>query len=258
MLAYDLMIGGDLDHRHRHRHAGPVRPAVLRVSILLGGGVVVLYSTIGGMWSLTLTDIVQFIIMTVGLMFLLMPMSINDAGGWDALVAKLPASYFDFTAIGWDTIVTYFLIYFFGILIGQDIWQRVFTARSENVARFAGLGRGRLLRALRHGRRADRHGRQGPAAGPGERQQRLRQRGRAQPAGRHPRPGDRRGPGGADVHRQRRPAGLVHHRAGGPAAAAMAGAQSVTAGWPPGASPRFSWAWSCWGSPWWSATCSAP
>ncbi|MFY0104122.1 sodium:solute symporter, partial [Acinetobacter baumannii] len=65
------------------------------VSILIGGGVVVLYSTIGGMWSLTLTDIVQFLIMTVGLVFLLMPLSINDAGGWDALVAKLPASYFD-------------------------------------------------------------------------------------------------------------------------------------------------------------------
>ncbi|WP_439955506.1 sodium:solute symporter family transporter, partial [Klebsiella pneumoniae] len=53
------------------------------VSILIGGGVVVLYSTIGGMWSLTLTDIVQFLIMTVGLVFLLMPLSINDAGGWD-------------------------------------------------------------------------------------------------------------------------------------------------------------------------------
>ena len=79
----------------------------------------VLYSTIGGMWSLTLTDIVQFLIMTVGLVFLLMPLSINDAGGWDALVAKLPASYFDFTAIGWDTIVTYFPDLLFGIFIGQ-------------------------------------------------------------------------------------------------------------------------------------------
>ncbi|MDF5980159.1 hypothetical protein P4114_29120 [Pseudomonas aeruginosa] len=102
----------------------------------------------------------QFLIMTVGLVFLLMPLSINDAGGWDALVAKLPASYFDFTAIGWDTIVTYFLIYFFGIFIGQDIWQRVFTARSETVAKVARLRRRYLLRALRHGRGADRDGRQ--------------------------------------------------------------------------------------------------
>ncbi|AVO55167.1 sodium:solute symporter [Ectopseudomonas mendocina] len=112
------------------------------VAILVGGGIVVAYSTIGGMWSLTLTDIVQFMIMTVGLVFILMPLSISEAGGWDALVATLPSSYFSFTSIGWDTIVTYFLIYFLGIFIGQDIWQRVFTARSERVARVAGTAAG--------------------------------------------------------------------------------------------------------------------
>ncbi|MBH3331548.1 sodium:solute symporter [Pseudomonas oryzihabitans] len=107
-------------------------------AILLGGSVVVIYSSIGGMWSLTLTDIVQFVIKTAGLMFVLLPICLTRVGGWDALVAKLPASAFALTTLGYDTIFTYFLIYFFGILIGQDIWQRVFTARSEGVARVAG------------------------------------------------------------------------------------------------------------------------
>lgn len=107
-------------------------------AILLGGGVVLVYSTIGGMWSLTLTDIVQFVIKTVGLMFILLPICLYRVGGWDELVAKLPAASFSFTSIGWDTIITYFMIYFFGILIGQDIWQRVFTARDEKVAKYAG------------------------------------------------------------------------------------------------------------------------
>ncbi|GAC1034068.1 sodium:solute symporter [Pseudomonas sp. No.21] len=141
MLVYALMIGATSTIA-----IGTVMQVLFGlhfwVAILIGGGVVVLYSTIGGMWSLTLTDIVQFLIMTVGLVFLLMPMSISDAGGWNALMDKLPASYLDFTAIGWDTIVTYFLIYFFGIFIGQDIWQRVFTARSEGVAKVAGTAAG--------------------------------------------------------------------------------------------------------------------
>jgi len=141
MLVYALMIGATSTIA-----IGTVMQVLFGlpfwVSILVGGGVVVLYSTIGGMWSLTLTDIVQFLIMTIGLVFLLMPMSISDAGGWDAMVAALPARYFDFTAIGWDTILTYFLIYFFGIFIGQDIWQRVFTARSEGVAKIAGTAAG--------------------------------------------------------------------------------------------------------------------
>lgn len=112
------------------------------LSVLLGGGVVVMYSSVGGMWSLTLTDIVQFIIKTVGLMFILLPICLYRVGSWDALVSTLPAKAFSFTAIGYDTIVTYFLIYFFGILIGQDVWQRVFTARSETVAKYAGTAAG--------------------------------------------------------------------------------------------------------------------
>jgi SSS family solute:Na+ symporter len=141
MLVYALMIGATSTIA-----IGTVMQVLFGlpfwVSILLGGGVVVLYSTIGGMWSLTLTDIVQFLIMTIGLVFILLPMSIGDAGGWDALVAKLPQSYFSLTTIGWDTILTYFLIYFLGIFIGQDIWQRVFTARSAKVAKLAGSAAG--------------------------------------------------------------------------------------------------------------------
>lgn len=111
-------------------------------AILIGGGIVVLYSVIGGMWSLTLTDIVQFLIMTVGVFLILLPLAIGQAGGLEGMHAALPASYFDLGAIGFDRIFTYFLIYFFGILIGQDIWQRIFTARSASVARIAGIGAG--------------------------------------------------------------------------------------------------------------------
>ncbi|SEQ93875.1 solute:Na+ symporter, SSS family [Pseudomonas sp. NFACC02] len=137
MLAYALMIGVT-----SILAIGTVMQVLFDLpfwlSVVLGGGVVVVYSTIGGMWSLTLTDIVQFVIKTVGLMFILLPICLYRVGGWDELVARLPTSSFNWTTIGWDTITTYFLIYFFGILIGQDIWQRVFTARTENVARYAG------------------------------------------------------------------------------------------------------------------------
>ncbi|MGP5510572.1 sodium:solute symporter [Pseudomonas helleri] len=137
MLAYALMIGVT-----SILAIGTVLEVLFGlpfwVSVVLGGGVVVVYSTIGGMWSLTLTDIVQFVIKTVGLMFVLLPICLYRVGGWDELVSKLPASNFSFTSIGWDTIITYFMIYFFGILIGQDIWQRVFTAKTDKVAKYAG------------------------------------------------------------------------------------------------------------------------
>jgi SSS family solute:Na+ symporter len=105
------------------------------VAILLAGGVVVLYCVTGGMWSLTLTDIIQFGIMTVGIFALLLPFAISEAGGFGGMRDALPASYFEPTAIGWDTIFTYFLLFFFGLMIGQDIWQRIFTGRDEKVVR---------------------------------------------------------------------------------------------------------------------------
>lgn len=115
------------------------------VSIAIGAIIVILYSSIGGMWSITLTDMVQFIIKTVGVFFLMLPFAWFSAGGYDGIVERLgdaAASHFDIGAIGVDTIVTYFVIYSFGMLIGQDIWQRVFTARSPRVARWGGTAAG--------------------------------------------------------------------------------------------------------------------
>jgi solute:Na+ symporter, SSS family len=119
-----------------------VLPLSASVAILLAGGLTVVYSVAGGMWSITLTDIIQFCIMTVGIFFLLLPFSLVAAGGFAGMQEALPASYFDITAIGWQTIFTYFLLFFFGLMIGQDIWQRVFTARSPGVARWGSVAAG--------------------------------------------------------------------------------------------------------------------
>ncbi len=107
--------------------------------IAIGGSIVVLYSVLGGMWSITLTDIAQFVIKTIGILFLLLPISVVHVGGFGALRERLGPDYFDITHIGGATIVTYLLTYVFGLLIGQDIWQRVFTARTPSVATGGGL-----------------------------------------------------------------------------------------------------------------------
>ncbi|MEU6484801.1 sodium:solute symporter [Streptomyces sp. NPDC046887] len=107
-------------------------------AIVLGGTIVVAYSTLGGMWSITLTDMVQFVVKTIGVLLLLLPIAIVKAGGWAEMKAQLPSDYFAPFGIGGQTIFTYVLIYTFGMLIGQDIWQRVFTARDDKVARWGG------------------------------------------------------------------------------------------------------------------------
>jgi solute:Na+ symporter, SSS family len=115
----------------------------MTVSMLVGGGIVLFYTILGGMWSVTMTDIIQFIIMTVGIFFVLLPMSLSHVGGWKSLSEQLPATHFDLTSMGWANIFQYFLLYTLGMVVSQDIWQRVFTARTTKIARsgavYAGL-----------------------------------------------------------------------------------------------------------------------
>lgn len=112
------------------------------LAIAVGGAIVLVYSTIGGMWSITLADQVQFVIKTVGVFFLMLPFAWHAAGGLSGIQDRVEASFFQWDGIGIQTIITYFVIYTLGLLIGQDIWQRVFTARDPQVARWGGATAG--------------------------------------------------------------------------------------------------------------------
>lgn len=108
------------------------------LAIAVGGAIVLIYSTVGGMWSITLADQVQFVIKTVGIFALMLPFALNAAGGLDGIRSRVDATFFQIDGIGLQTIITYFVVYTLGLLIGQDIWQRVFTAKTAKVARWGG------------------------------------------------------------------------------------------------------------------------
>ncbi|WKD60567.1 Sodium/pantothenate symporter [Corynebacterium ciconiae DSM 44920] len=141
MLAYTLMIAATSTGAYA---------AVFAVlfgwdrwlAVLVGGSVVLIYATVGGMWSITLADMAQFILMTIGTFGLMLPISLHHAGGWEGLSQRLDAEFFDIGGMGLQSIITYFVVYTLGLLIGQDIWQRVFTARTPRIAQIGGLSAG--------------------------------------------------------------------------------------------------------------------
>jgi SSS family solute:Na+ symporter len=141
MVGYDLMVSVTATIA-----VGSVMEVIVGIprteAILISSLVMVGYSVLGGMWSLTMTDIIQFVIKTVGFLFILLPAAIMHAGGLSGMHARLPVEFFSLGHIGAGKIASFFLLYFFGILIGQDVWQRVFTARSVSVARNGGIGVG--------------------------------------------------------------------------------------------------------------------
>lgn len=112
------------------------------LSMVLGGGVVILYTFVGGMWSVTMTDIVQFVVKTVGILILAPLFCLSAAGGWDALMSKVPDAFLSAGSMGFDKSFAYIVLYVPGLIIGQDIWQRIFTAKDEKVSKRGTIGAG--------------------------------------------------------------------------------------------------------------------
>ncbi|AMA72402.1 MULTISPECIES: sodium:solute symporter [Aneurinibacillus] len=112
------------------------------LSIVVAGGIVLLYTVLGGMWSVTMTDIVQFIVMSIGIFVIMLPMSLSKVGGLAGLQEKLPSTYFDLSVMGGTDVFKSLLLYALGIVVGQDVWQRVFTARSLKTSRYGMIAAG--------------------------------------------------------------------------------------------------------------------
>ena len=67
---------------------------------------------------------------------------ISAAGGWGALMAQVPESFLSVGSMGFDKSFSYVVLYVPGLIIGQDIWQRIFTAKNEKVSKRGTIGAG--------------------------------------------------------------------------------------------------------------------
>ena len=116
-------------------------------SLILAGIVVILYTTFGGMIADQVSDLVQFIIILVGLS-IATPAVVNGVGGWSAIAEALPPVQLSFTKIGWVTIIGYIFNYFCTFLAGPEMVSRFETAKDEKTAQRASLLSGVLMAAM--------------------------------------------------------------------------------------------------------------
>ena len=106
------------------------------LGIVVGAAIVTLYTFIGGMWSVSVTDFIQLIFILVGLGFV--AVEIFEITDFALLYSMLPEGYLDFSPEGSITGVTNYLAEWFTIGLGavasQDIFQRVMSAKSKKIA----------------------------------------------------------------------------------------------------------------------------
>lgn len=110
----------------------------IQLGMFLGIAIVLCYTIFGGMWSVAMTDILQMTIIAVGLVIITFVVS-NLVGGPGVVIAHAAAND-KFTVM--PDISTGAILAFVGALITmgfgsipqQDVFQRVMSAKNENVA----------------------------------------------------------------------------------------------------------------------------
>jgi SSS family transporter len=120
----------------------------LPVAIISGFVVVVGYTYMGGMWSVSVTDSLQTVMIIGGLLLV----TVNMVGQIPLthVLATLPANFFDFTppagagTRGWLNYLALWMTIGLGSIPQQDVFQRVMASRSEQVAVAASFAAGGL------------------------------------------------------------------------------------------------------------------
>ncbi|MBK8968938.1 MAG: sodium:solute symporter family protein [Saprospiraceae bacterium] len=101
--------------------------------VLICTTLVLIYTYIGGMWSVSITDFVQTIAIIVGLLALAFDMVVK-VGGFDAMLATAPPDFFQFLPdpepINYVHWFAAWMTIGLGSIPQQDVFQRVMGARS--------------------------------------------------------------------------------------------------------------------------------
>lgn len=119
----------------------------LKVAIIAMAVLVTLYTTVGGMWAVSMTDSIQMVVIIAGLLIVLVVIA-ADHGGVAAVLAMPPSGHWQMMKTtdtgGIIAFVNAWAVIGLGSIPGQDVFQRVMSARNERVAVFSSIFSGLL------------------------------------------------------------------------------------------------------------------
>lgn len=112
--------------------------------ILIGCSIVIAYSTIGGMRAVVWTDVMQFIVLAVGIPMTLY-FGLQYVGGWQSLTQQIPASHLSLPTepLAIVALLSLFLTFMLGETLVPPYLQRLLIGKSSK-----DVARGSLLSGL--------------------------------------------------------------------------------------------------------------
>ncbi|MDB5243101.1 MAG: Na+/solute symporter [Spirosoma sp.] len=107
------------------------------VCILFSASVVMVYTLLGGMWSISITDFFHNLIIILALAVLAVLLW-SEAGGWARIYQQTPTGFFRFlprtTLKEWVVYLAAWITIGLGSIPQQDVFQRVMAAKTENTS----------------------------------------------------------------------------------------------------------------------------
>ncbi|MGH9847598.1 MAG: sodium:solute symporter family transporter [Blastocatellia bacterium] len=112
----------------------------IKVSIVACGLVVLLYTFLGGLWAVTVTDFVQFLVLVVAVI-VFVPFALGRVGGIEGFIAGAPQGFFQPVnpPYTWLYILSFLALLILNYNAGWSLAQRYYCVRDERDARKVGL-----------------------------------------------------------------------------------------------------------------------
>ena len=109
----------------------------LQTALIIMGSVAVLYTVMGGLKAVIYTDTVQWAILMVGLIFIGIPISYVEIGGWEAISQTVDPALLSMGNLTWQKVV-YWAVTILPIwFVGMTLYQRIYACSDEKTAKRA-------------------------------------------------------------------------------------------------------------------------
>nr|WP_319475050.1 sodium:solute symporter family protein [uncultured Sphaerochaeta sp.] len=105
-----------------------------KLAVILCGVIIIIYTTMGGLNALSITDSYQLIINLIGIMIILPIFGFTATHGFRDIVATVPEGFFSMGNYGLATTIGFFSWIIPQAFLSQELWVRIFACKDEKLA----------------------------------------------------------------------------------------------------------------------------
>ncbi len=109
------------------------------IAMIAVGTITLVYTVLGGLWAVVVTDFVQFILVTTGII-LLVPLTLRAAGGWQHFIMAIPEGFFHPVHVpySWSYVGAFLVLSALSLAGNWSLIQKFYSARNDRECRGVG------------------------------------------------------------------------------------------------------------------------